>query len=134
VPNRIASVAIFEHAIQDLSAIGGSNSISFSDTWKMPQTAHYRIVGSVLYDSRTSAPAVVEINKCGGGRFRADINHDCYVTFEDFALLAGGGAGGCTNCDLNNDGVLDRRDLVLFADQWLLCNDPANTRCDYCWK
>jgi len=42
------------------------------------------------------------VTRCSGGYITGDLNHDCYVNLEDFALLS--------------------RD-------WLQCNDPAYEIC-----
>jgi hypothetical protein len=45
-------------------------------------------------------------DKCDnqGAYLPADLNHDCYVNFKDFAM---------------------------FAHNWLICNDPENTACTF---
>jgi len=55
-----------------------------------------------------------------------DFNQDTKVDFADFALLSlywlqtgCSDPDWCTGTDLNTDGIVDRDDLMLFADFWL---------------
>ena len=59
---------------------------------------------------------------CGRfGFLPGDFNRDCYVDFPDFAMLANywleEAAPG--EYDLVEDGIIDERDLKVFADNWL---------------
>jgi hypothetical protein len=87
------------------------------------------------------AHSIAPIDKCGKGPFSGDVDHDCYVTWPDFCLMASQWLNGpcaenlpCEQCDVYSDGVIDSRDLLTIAQQWLWCNDQANPRCDAYWR
>ncbi len=69
-------------------------------------------------------------DSCGDwGYYEGDINGDCYVDYDDLALIAStwldGGAG-----DIDTDTNTDFRDYAILANQWLLCTDPQGLDCD----
>ncbi len=65
-----------------------------------------------------------------------DINHDCYVnwqdleTFSDKWLASCAGTNWCNGVDLNEDSIVDLEDFVIFAGYWLDCTDP-DLPCSY---
>jgi hypothetical protein len=61
----------------------------------------------------------------------ADLNGDCQVNILDYVRLADAWAGHPPMVDLNEDGVLNFKDLAKFALNWLVCN---RTPAEECWK
>ncbi|MCK4887401.1 MAG: S8 family serine peptidase, partial [Planctomycetes bacterium] len=69
-------------------------------------------------------------DSCGDwGYYEGDINGNCYVDYDDLAIIAStwldGGAG-----DIDTDTDTDFRDYAILANQWLLCTDPQGLDCD----
>jgi hypothetical protein len=63
---------------------------------------------------------------CGGfGYLDGDLNQDCYVTLADLAVLGLSWmqAPASPADDLYEDGIVDYRDLALFAEDWLTNTD-----------
>ncbi len=59
---------------------------------------------------------------CGGfGYLAGDLNQDCYVTLADLAVLGLSwmDVPASPKDDLNEDGIVDKMDLALFAEDWL---------------
>jgi hypothetical protein len=96
----------------------------------------YRVVCYAMYNSQTTEPASIVLNRCTGGKFDGDIDGDCYVNFEDFDRLGlqwleqGCGMGVfCGRADVDSDGSIDIDDLGRLANQWLWCNEPDDPLC-----
>jgi hypothetical protein len=62
-------------------------------------------------------PNCADVHNLGFG-LDADWSADCYIDFQDLALLA-------------NSWLVDFywEDIDVLADQWLLCNDPTDPNC-----
>ena len=58
----------------------------------------------------------------------ADVQHDCYINWGDFAIFASNWLD--QSCDVVADFTgnckVDWGDFAIFADSWLDCNDPEN--------
>jgi len=124
---------------------------------------------ATFFDSFASA-VIIEPNTCEevayyGWSLPSDINRDCHIDFNDYALLISNWrkcndpnnaacdftafstlgylpscchgiwqSGFGINADVNQDCYVDFLDLVVFADEWLRCNDPQSSRCKVaCW-
>ncbi|MDD5063979.1 MAG: hypothetical protein PHQ35_04360 [Phycisphaerae bacterium] len=75
-----------------------------------------------------------------GHGLTSDISGDCYVNYEDLEIITDNWLDDCTepeNCEgadfAPTDGYVNFFDLARFAEQWLLCNDPADTACIENW-
>ncbi len=71
----------------------------------------------------------------------SDLNHDCYVNYEDFKVVADNWLSECTepdNCGGADftpaDGTVDFLDFSDFAGQWMQCNNPADLNCPPNWE
>lgn len=69
-------------------------------------------------------------DSCSGwGYYEGDINGDCYVDYDDLAIITSNwlnGGGG----DINTDADTNFEDYAILANQWLLCTDPQGVGCD----
>ena len=73
-------------------------------------------VGLIVRDSFMCNPNASPVYLLG------DINQDCYVDFDDFAIFA-------------NNWFGDLSDIALFTEHWLQCSDPDNGgACDNFWS
>ncbi|MGA2091872.1 MAG: fibronectin type III domain-containing protein [Sedimentisphaerales bacterium] len=125
---------------------------TYTDTNLTNGTPYYYVVTAVDlagHESTNSgeATATPAYQTCAdaladGYRFPADLagTGDCYVNFLDFVVLAGhwldtncASTGNCDGADFEPNGAVDIFDLSEFANQWLLCNDPANPNCTQNW-
>jgi hypothetical protein len=123
-------------------------SPNYADSNLTNGTPYYYVVTAVDLaghesTSSSEASAIPDYQNCAesladGARLPADLagTGDCYVTFADFAVLAGHwlddtctGPGNCDGADFEPNGSVDIFDLSEFADEWLLCNDPMNPDC-----
>jgi GH35 family endo-1,4-beta-xylanase len=123
-------------------------SPNYADSNLTNGTPYYYVVTAVdLTDHESAnsgeATATPDYQSCAealadGDHLPADLagTGDCYVTFADFAVLAGHwlddtctGPGNCDGADFEPNGSVDIFDLSEFADEWLLCNDPENPDC-----
>jgi O-glycosyl hydrolase len=75
-----------------------------------------------------------------GHGLTSDISGDCYVNYEDLEIITDNWLADCTgpdNCEdadfAPTDGNVNFFDLARFAEQWLLCNNPADTACMENW-
>jgi hypothetical protein len=112
------------------------------DTYCVPQaigTEIYQLAAVRQMADRAHSDA--QIDKCGKGPFSGDVDRNCYVTWRDFCPMASQWLDGacaedslCEQCDIHSDGVIDLRDLLTIAQQWLWCNDQANPQCDAYWR
>jgi GH35 family endo-1,4-beta-xylanase len=77
----------------------------------------------------------------GGYGLTSDLMSDCYVNFWDLKIMADYWLNtDCTeldNCEGADfeptDGTVDLLDFSDFAQQWLLCNNPADSACIENW-
>jgi hypothetical protein len=72
--------------------------------------------GNVMFDNiRLEPPVIIP------GGLVADFTGDCFVNFNDFAVM--GSEWHSYNCgsqaDLNKDCFVDLMDLAILADEWL---------------
>ena len=94
----------FRHNVTNLTPSG---SVSFSDAWDTSGEeagSSYRVIGYVLYDSRSTDPATVTVWNTVIG----DLNRDGKITTADAAIaleLAANGAW-CAEADVNCDGQI----------------------------
>lgn len=65
---------------------------------------------------------------------------DCYVSNLDFTVMADqwmettcADPAWCNGADLDESGMVDDGDLILFAEEWLACTDPQEEDCDIFW-
>jgi hypothetical protein len=123
-------------------------SPNYADSNLTNGTPYYYVVTAVDLaghesTSSSEATATPDYQSCAealadGHRLPADLagTGDCYVTFTDFAVLAGHwldntctGPGNCDGADFEPNGSVDIFDLSEFTNEWLTCNDPANPDC-----
>ena len=79
--------------------------------------------------------------QAGGHRLLSDLNGDCYVNYEDMAIMAWYWLNSeCTqhdNCEGADfepaDGIVDFFDFGDFALQWRQCNNPLDANCTPNW-
>lgn len=86
------------------------------------------------YDGANIQNVTVTIldNDCGAwGYSYADMDEDCLVNIQDFALLASGWLSEdlISMTDINSDGVVNVSDIDLLSSQWLACSFPNNENC-----
>ena len=67
-----------------------------------------------------AGPATCEEALALGYGSPSDLNSDCYVRMDDFALLA--------------QGFGNLSELTAFVADWLGCIDPGNANCDHPWN
>ncbi len=110
--------------------LGGDVNQVFNDDWhKLSLAMRSNVSGFNLYQFTARWDFVKFNNYCGGlGFLDADLNQDCYVTLADLAVL---GLSWMTEPasakdDLNQDGIVDKTDLGLFAEDWLYNTDWRN--------
>jgi hypothetical protein len=71
----------------------------------------------------------------------SDIYPDCYVNYKDLKVMTDywmntecGTYDDCEGADFEpTDGSVNLLDLSRFAEQWLWCNDPADSDCTQNW-
>ena len=72
---------------------------------------------------------------CGGfGYLASDLNRDCYVDFADFSIIAVNWFRDDLQpeddyFDIDTDGIIDFLDLLVLADEWVMCSDWSNSDC-----
>ena len=79
--------------------------------------------------------------QAGDYRLDSDLNGDCYVDYEDLAIIAYYwlhtdciAPGNCQGADFApTDGVVDFFDFSDFAVQWRQCNNPQDAGCTPNW-
>jgi hypothetical protein len=93
-----------------VDAFGGADVIAnYTDTLTLNAGETVYFVNPSESSATVTAPSMVDFNLlveklyCEGGYISGDLNQDCYVNLEDFALL---------------------------ASDWMKCSDPANAACD----
>jgi GH35 family endo-1,4-beta-xylanase len=100
------------------------------------------IIGFVVQAAPTP-PTYPDCNsvQTGGYRLPSDLNGDCYVDYEDLAIIAYywlhtdcTAPGNCQNADFApTDGTVDFYDFGDFAAQWMQCNNPLDAGCTPNW-
>jgi hypothetical protein len=85
---------------------------------------------AVAFENDTAMSAMFDVEP------NADLNQDDYVDFLDLAMIAVymeridcGRSADCEGADLNLDGKVTLADVIIVAQQWLSCTDPANPSC-----
>ena len=75
------------------------------------------------------------VQEAGHG-LESDLNHDCYVNYEDLEIMADSWLNVCTsptNCGgadfAPTNGTVDFADFNKFAEQWMQCNVPDEPGC-----
>ena len=70
----------------------------------------------------------------GGYRLASDLNEDCYVNYGDVEVITYywlytdcTEPDNCENSDFEPDTDVDFTDFGFFAQQWLQCNNPADS-------
>ncbi len=100
-------------------------------TWNNGLSGGLRSAGGIFY--RVVLPDNCdEVQRFGYDLAAPEWTQDCYVSLFDFSILADAwliDEGG----DLDNDGLTNMADLILFASEWLWCNDPQNASCEKNW-
>jgi subtilisin family serine protease len=67
----------------------------------------------------------------------ADINHDCFVSWDDLQTLitqwlntpCSGSNNWCDGADITHSGSVNMSDFSKLADEWLSCNNPQPMNC-----
>jgi GH35 family endo-1,4-beta-xylanase len=100
------------------------------------------IIGLVLQAAPPS-PTYPDCNsvKAGGYQLVSDLNGDCYVDYEDLAIIAYywlhtdcTAPGNCQGADFApTDGTVDFYDFTDFGPQWMTCNNPTDADCNPNW-
>ncbi|MGA2322449.1 MAG: carbohydrate binding domain-containing protein [Sedimentisphaerales bacterium] len=80
--------------------------------------------------------------QAGNHKLDSDLNGDCYVDYEDLAIIAYYwlhtdciAPGNCQGADFApTDGVVDFFDFSDFAVQWRQCNNPQDANCTPNWQ
>ncbi len=91
------------------------------------------MTGTTLFDC-------ADVLSAGYG-LTSDINPDCYVDYEDLAIITDywldtdcGSYDDCEGADFEpTDGTVNLLDLSTFAKQWMWCNDPEDPNCTANW-
>jgi hypothetical protein len=65
--------------VHDVNGLLPSESVSFSDIWSVSEAGPCKIMGYVSYDSKSTAPAIVEVNK--------ECFPNGYSTYNDWVTL-----------------------------------------------
>jgi O-glycosyl hydrolase len=108
-----------------------SNMGSVGSTNTLAANSINTFVGTIVFETCDDVQAA-------GYGLPSDISGDCYVDFEDFAIIAdywlskdcGLLNNYCDGADLEPmDGVVDFSDLGTFVKQWLWCNNPEDPGC-----
>jgi O-glycosyl hydrolase len=141
----------------DLTLMLNGFSPTSSEVYRSSATENWVYQGT--YSSSVTAPAqsITTIHLTGtsspvfsncaavraaGYGLPSDISGDCYVNFEDFAILAdywlssdcGWLNNYCDGADLKPmNGKVDFSDLGTFVQQWLWCNNPNDPGCVHNW-
>jgi hypothetical protein len=66
-----------------------------------------------------------------------DFNHDCYVNYTDYIIISNNWRRSdctqtnnwCDGSDTYQDGLVNIQDLMLFVEQWLMCDNPFDPDC-----
>jgi len=110
----------FRHNVTNLTPSG---SVSFSDAWDTPGEeagASYRVIGYVLYDSRSTDPATVTV----WNTVIDDLNHDGFIDTADAAIALELAASGEYDpaADVSGDGRITALDalMIVKAAAWRL--------------
>lgn len=100
------------------------------------------IIGLVL-QAAPSSPTYPDCNsvKAGGYQLASDLNGDCYVDYEDLAIIAYywlhtdcTAPSNCQGADFApTDGIVDFLDFSEFGPQWMQCNNPQDVGCVPNW-
>ena len=110
----------------------GSEAFSefLDDNWHDLTLAMRSNISGFPYDLYASRWDFIKFDKyCGGlGFLDADLNQDCYVNLADLAVLGLSWMEKPASAkdDLNEDGIVDKTDLGLFAEDWLYNTDWKN--------
>jgi len=87
----------------------------------------------IMTENKTiTAVFVLDQRRCGDEchpLVQGDIDGDCYVEFEDYAIYAderrcGQECPPVLQADLDQDGDVDLEDLGIYAGEWLNCSHP----------
>ncbi|VUT27735.1 MAG: hypothetical protein SYNGOMJ08_00285 [Candidatus Syntrophoarchaeum sp. GoM_oil] len=119
------AVEEFRHNVTGLTP---SESISFSDTWNTSgaEEGSYKILGYVLYDSKSCEPMSVDVMVCG------DVNSDGEINMTDVTLLldqVGDHAEYQPNEDVNCDHKINMGDVILILNH---LGDPLKYKLRCC--
>jgi hypothetical protein len=100
------------------------------------------IIGLVLQVAPPS-PTYPDCNavQAGNHKLDSDLNGDCYVDYEDLAIIAYywlhtdcTAPSNCQGADFApTDGTVDFYDFSDFAVQWMQCNNPQDAGCTPNW-
>jgi len=79
--------------------------------------------------------------QAGGYKLDSDLNSDCYVDYEDLAIIAYYwlhtdciAPGNCQGADFApTDGTVDFFDFADFGPEWMQCNNPQDAGCTPNW-
>jgi glucuronoarabinoxylan endo-1,4-beta-xylanase len=80
--------------------------------------------------------------QAGHYRLDSDLNGDCYVDYEDLAIIAYywlhtdcTAPGNCQNADFApTNGTVDFLDFADFGPEWRQCNNPKDANCTPNWE
>ena len=81
------------------------------------------------------------VQASGNHRLDSDLNGDCYVDYEDLAIIAYywlhtdcTAPGNCQGADFAPmDGTVNFLDFADFGPQWMQCNNPLDANCTPNW-
>ena len=99
------------------------------------------IIGLVVQAAQPPTYTDCNAVQAGGYKLDSDLNGDCYVDYEDLAIIAYYwlhtdciAPGNCQNADFApTDGTVDFFDFSDFGPQWMQCNDPEDPCCTPNW-
>jgi glucuronoarabinoxylan endo-1,4-beta-xylanase len=82
------------------------------------------------------------VQASGNHRLDSDLNGDCYVDYEDLAIIAYywlhtdcTAPGNCQGADFApTDGTVNFLDFADFGPQWMQCNNPLDANCTPNWE
>jgi O-glycosyl hydrolase len=128
-------------------------SLDNSEIYRSSETEHWAYIGPFYEGGSLMLPArsITTIHSTAfsdcddvlfaGYGLTSDLSGDCYVNYQDLKIISDNWLNtDCTapdNCDGADfeptDGSVNLLDLNRFAEQWLWCNEPADSDCTQNW-
>jgi hypothetical protein len=150
IPDPCSSLSVILLAHNSVDLIGDHNStrgwVTFGHVFKPNEAGTYNLVlfisnyGDWYLSSYLAIDGlkIDDVNKpvCPYS-LAGDLNNDCKVDFNDFAVLANAwmtdqnSPTWCSHCDLNTSGTIDIGDLLIMCQNWLIdCKlEPPDQAC-----
>jgi glucuronoarabinoxylan endo-1,4-beta-xylanase len=153
--NRQLSIVIINLAYNNINLtldLNGFLPIS-SEIYRTSETEHTTYIGPYDENGWLMLPArsITTIHSpvlsncpnvlAAGYGLTSDIDPDCYVNYNDLKIITDYWLN--TDCALYDDcggadfeptdGVVNLFDLSIFAEQWMMCNDPEDPDCTANW-